>query len=234
MSTGAKWRSTGLCGRRLGTLLTIALLFSAVAATSAMSTSYLHHKVKRGETLYRISKRYGVSVKTIMKVNRIKDPTKVKAGMVLLIPTKEKSHKHSSAYTNRLPRSYSTSYRYYKYPKFRPRSHSEFVFPGDVVHMDPGVNHGLDLILSGGIVRASADGKVIYRTTSMIGYSSLLIIQHQNGYETVYAGKNVEWRKEKGKWVVQGEIIGVVKSGELHFELRRNGTPLPVLRYLNR
>ncbi len=216
-------------------ILVTVFLAASLTTTPALSRSYLHHKVKKGETLYRISKRYGVSVKTIMKVNRIKDPTRVRAGMVLLIPTKgTTSRKKSSSYTSRLPRSYSTSYRYYKYPKFRPRSRGEFTFPGKVIHMKSGVNQGLDLTLAGGIVRAAADGKVIYRTTSMMGYSSVLILQHQNGYETVYAGKNVGWEKENNAWVVQGEIIGVVKSGELHFELRRNGTPLPALKYLKR
>ncbi len=207
--------------------ITILLLFTlgTIPARGKTQSGYIHHKVKKGETLYRIAKRYGVSVKAIMRANGIKDPKKVRVGRVLVIPKRRSTHKPSS-------KRRSTSPLSHRYSKKRV---GEFAFPGKVLHMDYGVNHGLDLKLAGGIVRAAGDGKVIYRTTSMLGYSSVLIIQHYGGFETVYAGKNVEWSKEKGEWVMQGEIIGTVKSGfPLHFEIRRKGQPLPALKYLKR
>ncbi|WP_457641004.1 transglycosylase SLT domain-containing protein [Persephonella sp.] len=53
---------------------------------------YIIHRVKKGETLYRISKKYNVPVEEIMKVNKIKDET-IKAGQILKIPVKEVSFK---------------------------------------------------------------------------------------------------------------------------------------------
>lgn len=44
------------------------------------------HVVKKGETLSSIAKRYGVSLKKIIEVNKIADPGKVKAGRSLVIP----------------------------------------------------------------------------------------------------------------------------------------------------
>ncbi|MDQ7055299.1 MAG: transglycosylase SLT domain-containing protein [Persephonella sp.] len=49
-----------------------------------------YHYVKKGETLYRIAKRYGVTVEEIVKLNKIRDNL-IKPGMVLKIPVKEVS-----------------------------------------------------------------------------------------------------------------------------------------------
>ena len=43
--------------------------------------------VGHGETLYNLSRRYGVPAKEIMKVNNISDPNRVVAGQVVIIPT---------------------------------------------------------------------------------------------------------------------------------------------------
>lgn len=50
-----------------------------------------YHYVKKGETLYRISKKYGVSVEEIVKMNKIKNNL-IKPGMVLKIPVEEVSY----------------------------------------------------------------------------------------------------------------------------------------------
>ena len=43
--------------------------------------------LQNGETLYSISRRYGVPVKAISRVNNISDPTRVRSGQKVLIPT---------------------------------------------------------------------------------------------------------------------------------------------------
>lgn len=43
--------------------------------------------VRQGDTLYSISRRYGVPVNTLTKVNNIQNPSEVKAGKSLIIPT---------------------------------------------------------------------------------------------------------------------------------------------------
>jgi murein DD-endopeptidase MepM/ murein hydrolase activator NlpD len=212
-------------------LVYLVLLETSPCYSKAYKSSYTHHKVAKGETLYRIAKKYGVSVKAIMKANGIKNPRKMKVGMVLIIPKRQKGYMppHQKEYLKNHSKSYHYSRRSAK------GSVQGFSFPGQVISMVTGVNEGIDMKLAGGIVRAAADGKVIYSTTSMMGYSSVLILQHQGGYETVYAGKSVEWLKAKDMWVLQGEIIGTVKSGfPLHFEIRHRGRPLSALKYLRR
>lgn len=44
------------------------------------------YTVKRGDTLTRLSVRFGWSVKYLAEINKIKDPNKIYVGQVLLIP----------------------------------------------------------------------------------------------------------------------------------------------------
>ena len=60
------------------------------AIPTSLKYAYLpvkaRHKVKKGQTLSVIAKRYGTSVKRIMSANGIKDAGKIRAGQVLKIP----------------------------------------------------------------------------------------------------------------------------------------------------
>ncbi len=51
------------------------------------------HELEKGETLYSLSKRYGVSLDEIIRVNKIKDPTKLRLGQKIIIPD---SKEHNS------------------------------------------------------------------------------------------------------------------------------------------
>ena len=44
------------------------------------------HTVQKGESLWTIANKYGVKVKEIVKINKIKDPSRIKAGRVLRMP----------------------------------------------------------------------------------------------------------------------------------------------------
>lgn len=63
------------------------LLFFAFVSIRCGTPYGVWHKVERGQTLYRISKTYGVPMEKIMKHNpHIKDPTLIIAGDKLFIP----------------------------------------------------------------------------------------------------------------------------------------------------
>lgn len=49
------------------------------------------HVIEKGETLYSLSKRYGISLDEIMELNKIKDPTKLKLGQKIIIPDTQNS-----------------------------------------------------------------------------------------------------------------------------------------------
>lgn len=56
--------------------------------TAAKTTSSRSHTLKSGETLFRLSAKYGVSVAAIQKANNIKNPNSMRDGMKLVIPAK--------------------------------------------------------------------------------------------------------------------------------------------------
>lgn len=43
------------------------------------------YKVKKGDTLYDIAKKYNTTVETLAKQNKIKDPSKIRVGQILII-----------------------------------------------------------------------------------------------------------------------------------------------------
>lgn len=47
------------------------------------------HVLAKGETLYRLSNQFGVSVESLIKANSIKDPAKLRDGTKLIIPAKQ-------------------------------------------------------------------------------------------------------------------------------------------------
>jgi murein hydrolase activator len=88
----------------------------------------------------------------------------------------------------------------------------------------------------GRAVRAVAPGRVVYADW-MSGYGWLLIIEHDNGYMTLY-GRNHYLYKKTGQTVRRGDIIarsgksGGFRQAALYFSLRHNGTPLDPAKWL--
>jgi murein DD-endopeptidase MepM/ murein hydrolase activator NlpD len=85
-------------------------------------------------------------------------------------------------------------------------------------------------------IKASGDGKVIFRGTKG-GYGRTVIIQHAGKYTTLYAHMSkYSKRARSGARVKQGQVIGYVgKSGlasgpHLHYEFRVNGKHKDPLR----
>jgi len=83
---------------------------------------------------------------------------------------------------------------------------------------------------AGAPVKAVADGTVVYAEW-MTGYGLLLIIDHGNGYMSLYA-HNDALLKDVGTAVKRGVAVATVGSSgghgrpALYFELRRNGQPV--------
>lgn len=85
-------------------------------------------------------------------------------------------------------------------------------------------------------VRAAAAGEVVYSGRGLTGYGNLLIIKHNNVFLSAY-GHNRKLLVAEGQQVRAGEPIAemgqTAKTGSiLHFEIRRNGTPVDPNRYL--
>ncbi|WP_032826690.1 peptidoglycan DD-metalloendopeptidase family protein, partial [Bordetella holmesii] len=85
-------------------------------------------------------------------------------------------------------------------------------------------------------VMAAADGKVMYSGNGVRGLGNLIIINHQNGFITAYA-HNRALLVKTGQDVKRGAKIAELGQSDtnapkLHFEIRRQGTPVDPMQYL--
>ena len=95
---------------------------------------------------------------------------------------------------------------------------------------------GVDLVAKYVPLRAAKAGVVTF-AGNMSGYGKIIIIRHDNGYETRYAHLSVI-STNVGEHVNQGDLIGKTgNSGRttgahLHFEIGQNGVPKNPMKYL--
>ncbi|SMP58661.1 LysM peptidoglycan-binding domain-containing M23 family metallopeptidase [Anoxynatronum buryatiense] len=97
---------------------------------------------------------------------------------------------------------------------------------------------GIDIANSRGTAVKAADaGKVSFAGTRG-AYGQLVIIDHENGYQTYYAHLNT-MSVSAGTRVHKDQLIGTIGTTgrstgpHLHFEVRKNGTPVNPLGFVN-
>jgi len=87
-------------------------------------------------------------------------------------------------------------------------------------------------------VKAVSHGRVAYADW-LRGYGLLLIIDHGDGYMSLY-GHNQSLYREVGDWVEKGDVIaavgrsGGIDSNALYFEIRKDGKPTDPVRWCKR
>ncbi len=204
---------------------------------AACGSAGLKHRVKPGENLYRIGQAYGVSHRELARANGITNPDRIEVGQVIEIPTA----------TRELPVDVITpSQARGERPTARelPSGPAPFVWPvaaGTLAstfgprrasHHD-----GIDVSAPEGTpVRAARSGRVLY-SDELRGYGNIVIIEHDEGYASVYA-HNKENQKRAGDLVRQGEVIallgetGKTSGPNLHFEIRKDNIARNPLFYL--
>jgi len=101
------------------------------------------------------------------------------------------------------------------------------------------LNKGIDLAGKlGEPVLAAAGGQVVYSGSGLRGYGKLLIVKHNEALLSAYAHNDRLLVKE-GDFVKAGQRIADMGSSgtdrvKLHFEIRRDGTPVDPLKFLPR
>ncbi len=116
----------------------------------------------------------------------------------------------------------------------------EFIWParGKVVakFAEP-ASKGMDIAgKPGDPVVAAAGGRVIYIGTGIRGYGKLIVIKHDNNFNSVYA-HNREILVKQDQTVTRGQQIAELgdtdaDSPKLHFEIRKSGKPVDPAKYL--
>lgn len=190
------------------------------------------HVVRRGETLWSISQRYGTSVEQLARANHIRDFTQIRVGQRLRIPGRGTAvRKGSSAiWTATDPRGSS--------------GHNAFIWPvrGSITSgygVRNGAHHdGIDIsVRKRTPVRAVEAGRVVHSDDSLAGYGKMIIVKHRGAFSSVYA-HNHKNLVRVGDFVEQGQVIaesgqsGRASAPHLHFEIRRDGRAINPLSYL--
>ena len=101
-----------------------------------------------------------------------------------------------------------------------------------------GANEGIDIsVPEGTAVHAAENGVVIYAGSEISSYGKLILVRHTDGWVSAYA-HNRDFEVKKGDQVRRGQIIarsgrtGNAERPKLHFELRKDSTPVNPKKYL--
>jgi len=116
----------------------------------------------------------------------------------------------------------------------------EFIWPARgklLTGFSEPANKGVDIAgKPGDPVVAAASGRVIYIGTGIRGYGKLIVIKHDNNFNSVYA-HNREILVKQDQAVARGQKIAELgdtdaDSPKLHFEIRKSGKPVDPVKYL--
>ncbi len=178
----------------------------------------IYHRVERGQTLWRISKIYGIELDEIIRSNKISDLTQINTGQLLFIPGAQKQAASSH---------------------FDLYSTQDFIWPtkGKILsgfgdRASNTVNRGITLrTVSDAHVIASSSGTVIFATEKLKGYGKTVIIAHEGGLMTIYAMLS-QILVKPGEHITQGTPIARCAHGVMHFEIRKGYIPQNPYHYL--
>lgn len=204
-----------------------------------------YHKVKRGENLFRIGRKYDVSVFDLMAYNDLSKPEDLQAGMELKIPVAitEKSAQVEQSGKKQDVKSEDAILKFDKIDKDLARKKG-FIYPvkGRIISkfgkQGHGIrNDGIDIAVALNTpVRASQSGTVMYaQDVSTLG--KMVLLKHRSGYISAYTHNN-KLLVKKGQKVAKGQSIalsgdsGNAKQPMLHFEIRRYGKAIDPTRLL--
>ena len=186
----------------------------------------VYYTVKRGDTLWKISKLYDVDVKKIVKANRLPDATKINAGQKLFIPSVRKGVTYSRPITNK-PFSGTFSW---------PVAGKVISYFGNKKGV--GKNKGIDIeARKGSNVVAAESGAVSFVDKNMKGLGKTIIIDHENGFSTLYAYNSkilvdVNEKVKRNQLIAKVGKTGRAESPYLHFQIRKGHEPKNPFYYL--
>lgn len=220
------------------------------------------HTVNKGDTLFSIAWRYGIKYEALAKYNGISKPYLIKPKQVIRLNVPVHMLRATPAQASVRPigtrqkvsekGKVQNNSRKKNQTKLTPKinsSQAEWSAPvwswpvsGSILSSfqgNNGLNKGIDLGGKlGEPVLAAASGEVVYSGSGLRGYGKLLIIKHNETFLSAYA-HNHRLLVNEGDVVKAGQKIADMGSSgtdrvKLHFEIRRDGTPVDPLKFLPR
>ena len=199
------------------------------------------HVVKRGDTLYAISRLHGVDVREVARDNGLRPPYTIFPGQKLRVRARNTAARTSPPVVRPVPpptvdstagkRSGSSAASSGKTQIPSPALKWRWPTSSPIVRGFSGTNKGMDFELKPGTaIKAAAQGEVVYAGSGLGGYERLVIIKHNDTYLSAYSLNHPHSVRE-GQRLKSGDRIasmgrGSAKSRTLHFEIRRDGNPV--------
>jgi murein DD-endopeptidase MepM/ murein hydrolase activator NlpD len=194
-----------------------------------LPTNGVLHVVKDGDTLDSIAKKYSAKVADItgFEWNQLdaQNPA-IKAGQKLIVPNGIKEMPAAKPAAVPMPAAQVA-----KAPANAPRGVGRFIWPtaGTITQGYGRYHTAIDIASHiGAPVSAGDAGYIAVAGWSNVGYGYHIIIDHGNGYQTLYAHLS-KINVQAGQTVAKGQNIGLVGSTgnstgpHLHFEVRLSG-----------
>lgn len=192
------------------------------------------YTVKKGDTLWRISKNHGVSVEIILRTNHISNIKDLKIGQKLIIPASEKPYTSLASYPDHKPIGDMPG----------NISSTGFIWPvkGQIISKFGELRDGTKNM--GICIRSQPDQKIVAAKRGIVEAISpvdtsarILIIKHDGGIRTIYGGHCNPMIGE-GSSVEQGQPIANIsqtstgRAQEINFKIYIKDKPVNPLSYL--
>ena len=194
------------------------------------------HKVKRGETIYSVAKKYDIEAQSVVNWpfnSYVNDETFALAvGQILVVPDgvmPEAAPSTSRYIARRTPDAGAVT------------ATGQFVWPtqGSISQRPVWYHMAVDISNKGApdILAADSGTVVVAGTPDRYGYGTRVMIDHGNGFQTLYAHMSAVYvssgqRVSRGVAVGRMGCTGRCSGTHLHFEIRQNGVLQNPLGYL--
>lgn len=201
-----------------------------------LPVSGIAHTVKSGDTIYSVAKNYQADAQSILDFpfNEVGDDFGLKIGQVLIIPNGAPPAAPKPRPVQYLAKS--------NIPQTPLVGEGRFSWPagGDLSQYFAWYHPAIDIsnLAAPGIAAADAGQVTVAGWLDSWGYGNRIVIDHGNGYTTLYAHLSRIY-VSPGQFVSRGQIIGQMGSTgrstgvHLHFEIHKNGVaqnPLSLLK----
>ncbi|NIM01774.1 MAG: peptidoglycan DD-metalloendopeptidase family protein [Acidobacteria bacterium] len=187
------------------------------------------HRVRPGQTLWRIARTYGVELESLVEANSILDPSRIVTGDMIWIP----GARDTVEVGVHVPEGAAAA--------------GEWIWPvrNGVVLSGFGAprrshrHGGLDIKgFAGQPVVAARSGRVVYAGAGLRGYGKTVILDHSDGIRSLYAHNSallvrVGERVDQGQSIARIGRTGNATTEHCHFEIRVNDRRVDPSRWLS-
>ena len=207
------------------------------------------YAVRPGDTLFGLSRRFGVPVADLAAANALSAPYSLALGQRLIVPAvvpttpvdaRRDAEVAAAPTPAPAPEAAPAAPRTAEAEAFlvdrTTTSRFDWPLKGAILSsygqtLDGQRNDGINIAAPAGTpIRAAAEGEVVYRGDELAGYGNLLLVKHEDGWVSAYAHAG-DILVAKGDRVAKGQVVarvgesGAVDSPQLHFELRHDLQP---------